>query len=131
MEIFNHNSNIPFLGMRKISVAIALFLMLASIALLVTRGLNYGLDFTGGVSMRVDYSQPVQVSDVRTALAKGGLHDAVVQSLGGTREVSIRFQAKEDPAALGADGKVNLDRVSADVMKMLQGARNDATPQRS
>ncbi len=126
MEIFNHNSNIPFLGMRKYSIAIAIFLMLASIALIATKGLNYGLDFTGGVSMRVDYAQPVQVADVRAALTHGGLRDAVVQSLGGTREVTIRFQPKEDPGAVQANGKVNLDRVAADVMKMLQGVRPDA-----
>lgn len=126
MEIFNHNSNIPFLGMRKYSLAIALALMIASVALIAIKGLNYGLDFTGGVSMLVDYDQPVQIADVRAALTKGGLGDAVVQSLGGTREVSIRFQAKADPQALQADGKVNLDRVSADVMKKLQVVRADA-----
>jgi preprotein translocase subunit SecF len=126
MEIFNHDSNIPFLGMRKYSIAIALFLMIASIALIATKGLNYGLDFTGGVSMVVDYDQPAQVADVRDALTKGGFDHAVVQSLGGTREVSIRLQTKDDPAAVQSDGKVNLDRIAADVMKVLQTARQDA-----
>ena len=126
MEIFNHNSNIPFLGMRKYSIAIAVFLMLASIALIAVKGLNYGLDFTGGVSLVVDYTQPVEISDVRSALAKGGIAHPVVQSLGGTREVSIRLQTKDDPAALEADGKVNLDRIAGDVLKMLQVSRPDA-----
>lgn len=126
MEIFNHNSNIPFLGMRKYSIALALLLMVASIFLIATKGLHYGLDFTGGVSMTVDYDQSVQIGDVREALSKGGLPDAVVQSLGGTREVSIRFQAKADSVALAANGTVNLDRVSADVMKKLQASRPDA-----
>ena len=126
MEIFNHDSNIPFLGMRKYSIAIALFLMIASIVLLVVKPLNYGLDFTGGVSMVVDYDQPAQVADVRDALTKGGFEHAVVQSLGGTREVSIRLQTKDDPAALQSDGKVNLDRIAADVMKILQTPRQDA-----
>lgn len=126
MEIFNHDSNINFLGMRKYSIAIAIFLMIASIVLITTRGLNYGLDFTGGVSMTVDYDQSVEIADVRGALAKGGFGDAVVQSLGGTREVSIRFQAKDDPAAMQANGTVNLDHVSADVMAKLQAVRPDA-----
>jgi preprotein translocase subunit SecF len=126
MEIFNHNSNINFLGMRKYSIAIAAFLMIASIALIATKGLNFGLDFNGGVSLVVDYDQPVQINDVRTALAKGGIENPVVQSLGGTREVSIRMQPKDDPSALQVDGKVNLDRISADVIKMLQVARPDA-----
>ena len=126
MEIFNHNSNVNFLGMRKFSIAIAAFLMIASIALIATKGLNYGLDFNGGVSLTIDYDQPVQINDVRVALAKGGVENPIVQSLGGTREVSIRMQPKDDPASVQADGKVNLDRISADVIKMLQAARPDA-----
>ena len=126
MEIFNHDSNIHFLGMRKYTIAIALLLMIGSIAIIATKGLNYGMDFTGGVSMTVNYDQPVEIADVRGALSKGGFGDAVVQSLGGTRVVSIRFQAKDDKAALQANGIVNLDRVSADVMKELQAARPDA-----
>jgi preprotein translocase subunit SecF len=54
MEIFNHDSNIHFLGMRKYTIAIAILLMIGSIVLIATRGLNYGLDFTGGVSMTVN-----------------------------------------------------------------------------
>ena len=127
MEIFNHNANINFLGMRNYSIAVAIFLVVASIVLIATRGLNYGLDFTGGVSLVIDYEQPVQVADVRAALAKGGMEHAVVQSLGGTREVSIRMQPKDDIAALQeSGGQVNLDRISADVMGRLQAARPDA-----
>lgn len=62
MEIFNHNSNVNFLGMRKYSIAIAAFLMIASIGVIATKGLNYGLDFNGGVSVVVDYDQPVQIA---------------------------------------------------------------------
>ena len=54
MEIFNHNANVNFLGMRKISVGIAILLMVVSIGLIAIKGLNYGLDFTGGVSLVVD-----------------------------------------------------------------------------
>ncbi|WP_426688089.1 protein translocase subunit SecF [Rhodanobacter ginsengiterrae] len=126
MEIFNHDSNIHFLGMRKYTIAIAIFLMIASIGLIAVKGLNYGLDFTGGVSMTVDYDQSVEISDVRAALEKGGLEGAMVQSLGGTREVSIRMQTKDVPAAADADGKVNLDRVAANVTKVLQASRPDA-----
>ena len=90
MEIFNHDSNINFLGMRNYSIAVAILLVIASVALIGVRGLNYGLDFTGGVSLVVDYEQPVQVADVRAALAKGGMDHAIVQALGGTREVAMR-----------------------------------------
>ncbi|RDJ00109.1 protein translocase subunit SecF [Dyella solisilvae] len=127
MEIFNHNANINFLGMRKFSVGIAILLMIASIALIAVKGLNYGLDFTGGVSLVVDFEQPVQIGEVRDALEKGGMEHAIVQSLGGTREVSIRLQPKDDPASGVANGgKVNLDRIAEDVTRTLQAARPDA-----
>lgn len=127
MEIFNHNANVNFLGMRKISVGIAVLLMLASIALIAVKGLNYGLDFTGGVSLVVDYDQPVQIGDVRAALEKGGMEHAVVQSMGGTKEVSIRLQPKDDPqSGVANGGKVNLDKIADDVTKTLQAARPDA-----
>ncbi|MET3652427.1 protein translocase subunit SecF [Dyella japonica] len=127
MEIFNHNANVNFLGMRKISVGIAILLMIASITLIAVKGLNYGLDFTGGVSLVVDYDNAVQVGEVRDALEKGGMEHALVQSLGGTKEVSIRLQPKDDPKS-GVDngGKVNLDKIADDVTKTLQVARPDA-----
>jgi preprotein translocase subunit SecF len=127
MEIFNHNSNIHFLRIRVFSIAVAIALMVASVALLATKGINYGLDFTGGVSLVVDYDQPVQVGDVRDALEKGGMEHAVVQSMGGTKEVSIRLQPKDDPqSGVSGGGKVNLDKIADDVTKTLQAARPDA-----
>jgi preprotein translocase subunit SecF len=127
MEIFNHNANVNFLGMRKFSVGIAILLMIASIALITVKGLNYGLDFTGGVSMVMDYDNAVQVGEVRDALEKGGMEHALVQSLGGTKEVSIRLQPKDDPnSGVANGGKVNLDKIADDVTKALQAARPDA-----
>ncbi len=125
MEIFNHNSNIHFLRIRVFSVAVAVVLMIASVALLATKGLNYGLDFTGGVSLVVDYSRPVQTGDVRDALEKGGIDHTVVQSVGGSREVSIRMQPTK--AMLDAKGQVDLDKVASLVMQPLKAARSDAS----
>jgi preprotein translocase subunit SecF len=127
MEIFNHNANVNFLGMRKFSVGLAILLMVASITLIAVKGLNYGLDFTGGVSLVMDYDSTIQVGEVRDALEKGGIEHALVQSLGGTKEVSIRLQPKDDPnSGIGSTGKVNLDKIADDVTKTLQVARPDA-----
>jgi len=123
MEIFNHNANVNFLGMRRISIGIAAFLMLASIVLIFTKHLNYGLDFTGGVSVEASYQQPVEIGQVRQALTAQGMDNAVVQSLGGTRDVSIRMQPTA--AMKDQDGKINLDKVSAVVGKALLSSRPD------
>ena len=125
MEIFNPNSNINFLGMRKFSIGIAILLMVASVALIGVRSLNYGLDFTGGISIVADYQQPVAISDVRQALNKIGIENPTVTSLGGTREVSIRLQP--NGAMLDEKGKVNLDKVVSVVGPALQASRQDAS----
>jgi preprotein translocase subunit SecF len=122
MEMFSPNSNIDFLGWRKVSVTISAVLMVISLGLLLTRGLNYALDFTGGVLVEAQYEQPVEVDQVRAALEAGGFHNAQVQSLGGTREVSIRLQAQE--------GQKNDDKVANDVVTALKAQRADVVSKR-
>lgn len=135
MEIFNPNSNINFLGMRKVSITIAALLMIASIALIATKGLNYALDFTGGISVDVIYQKPVEINTVRTTLEQHGFTNPLVQSLGGSRQVSIRLQAKHDSdekapvdatqAGQAASRSVQADKVSRDVLAALQSVNPD------
>jgi preprotein translocase subunit SecF len=126
MEIFSHNSNVHFLGLRKFTIGLAVLLILASVALLATQSLNYALDFTGGVSAEVSYDNPVSIEDVRVALDKGGIEHATVQSVGGTRRVLIRFQSKDDTHYTQQGPSLNLDAIAGDVAKALQAARPDA-----
>src|SRR5690348_11090372 len=116
MEIFDPHSNINFLRWRTISVTISAILIVASIFFIMVRGLNYGLDFTGGVLIEASYQKPVDTGEVRDALAAGGFENAVVQSLGGTRDISIRLQPKADPGAVQKSGQIRVDKVAADVM---------------
>jgi preprotein translocase subunit SecF len=130
MEIFNHNSNIHFLRLRKISVTVAVLLMLGSVLLIFTKGLNYGLDFTGGISIEVKYDRTVDIGEVRHALDAAGIENPVVQSLGGSRQVVIRLQPKEeegDAAAANQSESAKADKVAASVMAALKAERPDAT----
>ena len=122
MELFNPDSNIDFLGKRKISIGISILLMLVSIGLIATRGLNYALDFTGGVLVEATYEQPAEIDQVRAALETAGFHNAQVQSLGGTRDVSIRLQTEA--------GQKNGDKVATDVLAALKVKRSDVTMKR-
>jgi preprotein translocase subunit SecF len=117
MELFNPNSNIDFLGGRKVSIILSAVLVLVSIGLVATRGLNYALDFTGGVLVEAKYEQPVEVDQVRSALEAGGFHSAQVQSVGGAKEVSIRLQPQ-------ADHK-DAEQVGAAVIAALKAQRAD------
>ncbi len=127
MEIFNPNSNINFLGLRRFSIAIAVLLMIGSIVIIATRGLNYSMDFTGGVLVQVKYDKPVKISDVRAALTAGGFDRAVVQSMGSNSDFSIRMQPKADPKALKSGGKLDPAEVARDVLAALKARRTDAT----
>jgi len=71
--------------------------------LLATRGLNYALDFTGGTLVEVAFAEPVAVADVRSSLAAAGFEDAMVQGLGGAREVAIRLPPEGDGANANDD----------------------------
>ena len=130
MEIFNPHSNIDFLRLRKISFAISALLIVIALGALFIKGLNYGLDFTGGVLVEIEYTNPVEIGDVRAALADGGHADAQVVSAGGARDVSIRLQNRDSKTetnpAPGTESKTKNDQLAADVLKALQAKRADA-----
>lgn len=99
MELIG-TTNIDFMGRRKLALICSTVLIVAAIAALVTRGLNWGIEFTGGTLIEVSYEEPVQISDIRGLLQGAGMNDAVVQYFGTSRDVSIRLPvaAEESPA---------------------------------
>lgn len=129
MEIFNHNANFNFLGLRRFSIGLAVLLMVASVALIGVRGFNYGQDFVGGVAVSVDFTNPVDTNDVRTALETGGLENPLVQAVGGNREVTVRLQPKDDSkqASTSEKGDEVASKVAADVLAAIKVARPDAS----
>jgi preprotein translocase subunit SecF len=87
---------INFMGIRHAAFAVTLLLTLVSLASLAVKGLNLGLDFTGGALIELSYQQPVELPSVRGQLEKAGYGDALVQSFGATTDVLVRLQG-EDP----------------------------------
>jgi preprotein translocase subunit SecF len=112
MEFFKKKTSIAFMPPRKRWYAISGALVLASVLLLAFRGLNLGIDFTGGVVLEVTFPQPANLDQVRTALASKGYEDAVVQSFGTPRDVLVRLLPQE--------GK-DINAVGQDVLAALQG----------
>jgi preprotein translocase subunit SecF len=80
---------------RKLTALVSVVLIVGSIFFLVTRGLNFSLDFTGGTVVEVSYPEAVSVSDVRDTLAQSGFKDAVVQHYGSTQSVLIRLAPQD------------------------------------
>jgi len=103
MQLLKDNLNIDFMGRRKLAVIISLILIIISVAAMVARGLNLGIDFTGGTLVEVGYSESVELESVRQALATSGYGDAVVQHFGTAKDVLIRLPVTDkdaDKAAL-------------------------------
>ena len=87
---------INFMGVRNIAFAATLILTLIALGSWVFKGINFGLDFTGGTSIKLTYEQPADLSKVREELVAAGYSEAVVQSFGDTRDVLVRMPS-EDP----------------------------------
>ncbi|WP_171076750.1 protein translocase subunit SecF [Acinetobacter sp. Ver3] len=87
---------IPFMKIAKPAAWLSIILTIASIFFIATKGLNLGLDFTGGVAAELNYANPVKPSEVTQALSDAGFNDAVVQTLGSERDLMVRMPVQED-----------------------------------
>ncbi len=109
MQILKKQTTIDFLGRRKLALILSVSLVLISVGSLVIRGLNPGIDFTGGTLVEVGYQQPVEVESVRVTLVEYGFDDAIVQNFGTTRDVMVRLPAtfsRQDTSAAEISSRV-------------------------
>lgn len=120
LEFFSTKTNFNFLGRRRLLAVTSTVLMGLSLILLIpgVRGLNFGIDFTGGVLLEVGYSGPADLSDIRSRLAASGFGDAQVQNFGSARDVMIRVMPREG---------VNSQQEASDILEVLR--QGDATVQ--
>ena len=93
---------IPFMKYRRVSAGVSIALLLIGLAALFIRGLNFGLDFTGGSLIQVAYEQPADIGEVRGLLESSGYDDVIVQYFGSDRDVLMRMQESQSPT-LGDD----------------------------
>ncbi len=95
MKLIKEKLNIDFMGKRKLTMIFSVTLMLISVGSFFTRGLNLGVDFTGGTLVEVGYSEVVDLESVRNALAISEFNEATVQYFGSARDVLIRVAPRE------------------------------------
>lgn len=113
MRIFAKVPNINFMAQRKAGLWVSSFLSIAAILLVIFRGLNFGIDFTGGVLVEVVYPQTVELDAVRSDLNAGGYPNAIVQYFGGTQNVLIRLAPERDKASSAAISSRVLEALGA------------------
>jgi len=123
MQLLKDNLNFDFMGKRKLALILSLILIIISIAAMVTRGLNLGIDFTGGTLVEVGYAESVELEPVRQALTSSGFDDAIVQHFGTAKDVLIRLPVTDkdaDKAALSNQVLESLVSTGAPEMRRVE-----------
>jgi len=92
----SNKAMINFMGKRKIAMVFSLLLIIVSIGSLVTKGLNLGIDFTGGYLIEAGYQEDVNLDKVRASLAEAGFHDVQVQNFGTSKDIIVRIAPRAD-----------------------------------
>jgi len=116
MEILKTKTNIDFMGQRKLALIFSGMLLLVAFASFAVRGLNYGIDFTGGTLIEVGYTESADLAQVRADLGQAGFSEAVVQYFGTTHDVLVRLAPRDD---------VSKAELSSDVLRVLRKSGGD------
>lgn len=116
MHFLSKETNIDFVGVRYYALAISVVLLLVSGYAIVTKGLNFGIDFTGGTMIEVGYPTAVNLDEVRSTLENGGYENAMVQNFGSLADVLIRLPAIETE---------NTAEISNNIMTLLKAEHSD------
>ena len=102
MDFFKIETHIEFLKVRKIAYAISAVLIVVSLVSLATRGLNFGIEFRGGVVVEAGFPQSIDLEPIRTALEEAGIERSLVQHFGSAREVTVQLMVEEEDVDAGA-----------------------------
>lgn len=106
MQLLKESLNINFLAKRNIAWVISAILIVISIVSLTMRGLNLGIDFTGGTLVEVGYQQAAELEPIRSALTSASFEDAIVQHFGTAKDVLIRLPATDNANAAELSNQV-------------------------
>ncbi len=102
---------------RKACVGVSIILMLLSLGLLFTKGLNLSVDFTGGLVLQVKFEQPVEVAQIRESLSSIGQGQAIIQAYD-NKDVLIRFQAQDEDVRRSVLDKLKKDFGGLTILKI-------------
>ncbi|MHB1215571.1 MAG: protein translocase subunit SecF [Thiobacillus sp.] len=120
IDFFPFKKTIPFMSWGKATTAISLLTFLFSVWALWDRGLNLGVDFTGGTVIEVRYDQPANLPAIRSTLEKTGLPEVTVLSFGTSHDVLIRLPVRSDANAAQTSNRVMAALAAADAGVVLK-----------
>lgn len=107
MEFFKHNTKIDFMAQRKWAALLSATLFILSILALAMHGLNWGLDFTGGTQIQLNFQHEANLNQIRNDLEKAGFPEAVVISYGTSKDVLVTIAPKKEAKDNTRDAVVN------------------------
>ena len=95
-KLISSSLNYNFLGQKKIAIAISAFLVIISLTSFITKGLNWGIDFSSGYIIQLKFDKEVNISEIRTAFEDNGVTDSVMQSFGSNNEIIIKLKEESN-----------------------------------
>jgi preprotein translocase subunit SecF len=113
MEFFKIRKDIPFMRYALVFNIISLATFLLAVFFLITRGLNFSIEFTGGTVMEVSYEKAAEVDRIRATLEKAGFAEPQVQNFGSSRDVLIRLPLKSGQSSADLSKQV-MEKLKAD-----------------
>ncbi|MDX1460019.1 MAG: protein translocase subunit SecF [Xanthomonadales bacterium] len=114
MRLLKDKTNIDFMGKRSIALVFSSVLILAALVALPIKGLNFGLEFTGGTEVEVAFDEAPEINAVRDSLAAAGMVDAVVQTFGSSRALLVRIPPPEDGSQSDEQATEVIEALKAD-----------------
>ncbi len=111
MQLLNLQDTIKFMSIRRFSMALSILLIIGSFASFATKGLNWGLDFTGGSLIEVSFAQSADLKKIRSVMEEQGFKDATVQNFGSSQDVLIRLAPIQNTDKSTADSKMVGNRI--------------------
>lgn len=106
MEFFKIKRDIPFMRYGRVTTTISLVTFILAVLALGFKGLNLGVDFTGGTLMETSYTQPADIDAIRAVLEEAGVTEPMVQNFGTSKDVLIRLPLKGDVSSAKLSEKV-------------------------
>ena len=98
MEFFHKKTSFRFMATRKVWYTLSAVLMIVSFVSFFTKGLNFAIDFTGGISVEATFPTDARIDEIRKGIEAAGYHEPQVQSFGSTRDITIRLQSTGESA---------------------------------
>ncbi|MBV8802115.1 MAG: protein translocase subunit SecF, partial [Gammaproteobacteria bacterium] len=118
MEFFKQNTNINFMAQRKGAAIVSTILFVLSIVSFGIFGLNWGLDFTGGAQIQLNFPSEANLNQIRDALQTSGFKEAQVMNYGTSKDVLVKV-----PASANMQGEVDKETIIKQIAQVLPDAK--------